>query len=234
MAKVYSGWKRGAIYNPATGTVVQLGKLANEGTSYAEETINTDTTQSNVYGGKIVTVQLAFFDSSGYAQLQEWAEADTPVRAVVEGGANLQWYESVPIKALKMLTPDKRTGLNMYQVTLFFASDNPAIYTNQNLLAYLGEVDSGTVVFPVQGANLTLSADATATGGSFDLTLDNFAGTVVSSASQSISATGIASTSDIVDATVYSFDFDISSATAQFPAVTTNGKLANGTSFMDY
>ena len=234
MGKVFSGWKRGAIYDTATGTTVQIPKIAVENTSYTIETINTDTTQTQVYGGESHTLELAFFEGANIDQLIAWSEADTPVRLVIEGGSNLQWYEDTPIKFRKMLQADKRSGLNMFVVSMFYASDVPSIYNNQNLVAYLGDVDSGTIQYPIVGSTLTLSALATGGGGSLDISIDNYAGTPISTATESISTSGIKSVTDTTMTTVYSFDFAIPSANAQYATVTTNGTLTNGSSAMNY
>jgi len=142
MSKVFSGWTKASVYNPADGTVVQLNYLATEQMSWEEEIIGSDTTNSIAYGGKRYTMRLAFFDGEGYAQLEEWMLNYTPVRIVAAGPVNLQWYEDSTITVSKSISADKRTGLNYFTLEVEHYGSNPAIYTNQNLLAYRGWQDS--------------------------------------------------------------------------------------------
>lgn len=231
---VFSGIYQASFYNPADGVTVQVGDISVENSTLTFEQITNDSTQSTVFGGETVTLNLSFFDDAGIATLKEWEEDGTEVRAVAAGATNIQWYESVPITVQKSLRADKRTGLNFFTVTMVFVGATPAIYANQNLMAFLGDVDSGTFQFPVSTTNLTLSADATSTGGNYVITLNNFAGTQVSTATTSIGATGILTVTDLIEATVYNVLFNISTATAEFPVVSTNGALSNGSSFMSY
>ena len=231
---VFSGIYQASIYNPADGVTVQVGAISIENSTLTFEQITNDSTQSTVFGGETVTMNLSFFDEAGLATLKAWEEAGTEVRAVAAGPTNIQWYESVPITVQKSLRADKRTGLNYFTVTMVFVGVNPTIHANQNLMAFLGDVDSGSFQFPISTANLTLSANATSTGGNYVLTLNNFAGTQVSTATTSVGATGILTVTDLIEATVYNVLFNISTATAEFPVISTNGAITNGTSFMSY
>jgi hypothetical protein len=169
-SKVFSGWQVAAIFDPATGTTVQINNIANDSTVWEDSNITVDSTDSQVYGGRSVRMVLAFFDDSGYNQLLAWQNAYTPVQAVVLGPHNVQWYESETIKLTKSVNPDKRNGLNMFMVEMEHHSADPAIYAGKNLVAYAGWSASG---------NLAIN-----------YTLSNAVGSNFSSSVQTISATG--------------------------------------------
>lgn len=232
--KVFSGWKSLSVYDPATGTTVQLNRLALESTAWTEENITNETTQSRVFGGRRYSLVLGFFDSDGYAQLRTWQENFTPVRMVANShGQNLQWYEDTTITVTKSIKADKRSGLNLYLLEAEFIGEDPEIYTNQNLLAYLGDVDSATIIFPIASTTLTQSTDVSGPG-SMSLNAKNFAGSSLASNSFTYAGNGIELINLALPSATYQIDVAYTSATSEFNAVTSNGQVTSGTSFMDF
>jgi hypothetical protein len=234
MGKVFSGIYQASIYNPADGVTVQVGDISVENSTLTFEQITNDSTQSTVFGGETVTMNLSFFDDAGFATLKAWEEAGTELRAVAAGPTNIQWYESVPITVQKSLRADKRTGLNYFTVMMVFEGATSAIYANKNLMAFLGDVDSGSFQFPVSTTNLLLSVNSLSSSGSIVITLNNYAGSQVSTASTSVNGTGLFTVTDLIESTVYNVVFSMPQDTVEFPALSTNGALTNGTSFMSY
>ena len=233
--KVYAGWRKASIYDPATGTTVQINNIATEGTSLTIENVTADTTSSRIYGGKSYTLSLSFYDDAGASQLLAWTQDFTPVRVVIAGaGNNLQWYEDTLITFYKQPRTDKRTGLSMYTIEMEHISDNPAIYENQNLMAYLGNIDSGSFQFPIADIPITFSANATGTGGLVIATAANFATTNLISDTVSVTATGIITAQITTPATTYNILFNSSTATTNFHAVTTNELATDNLKFMSW
>jgi len=231
---VFSGIYQASIYNPADGVTVQVGAISIENSTLTFEQIVNDSTQSTVFGGETVTMNLSFFDDAGIATLKEWEEDGTEVRAVAAGATNIQWYESVPITVQKSLRADKRTGLNYFTVTMVFVGVNPTIHANQNLMAFLGDVDSGSFQFPVSTTNLLLSVNSLSSSGSIVITLNNYAGSQVSTASTSVNGTGLFTVTDLIESTVYNVVFAMPQDSVEFPVISTNGAITNGNSFMSY
>lgn len=158
MSKVFSGWQVAAIFDPATGTTVQINNIANESSVWEDSNITVDSTDSQVYGGRSVRLVLAFFDDSGYEQLKTWQDSYTPIQAVILGSHNVQWYEPETIKVTKVTNPDKRNGLNMFMVEMEHHSADPNIYAGKNLVAYAGWSATGNLAINYTLSNATASS----------------------------------------------------------------------------
>ena len=157
MGQLAAGWKVISIYDPATGTVVQLNSLLPE-TDVTVKPIFVETPSGLEFGGFSAEANFEFYDDAGFTQLRTWFTNFTPVRAVGVGSTvNLQWYESVTLKNVEMVrTPDARTGLHRFRVQMVYAGDLPAIYMNRNLLAYLGWNDANADGIPEGYTNASI------------------------------------------------------------------------------
>lgn len=125
MSKKYSGLTEIAYATTVGGSYTSItGKIAPDST-ITVETINTDTTQTNVYGGEQLTMAINVLDFTDYATLATAMRADTEYhwRFTFVDGSTETTQEAFPIKVVKSLVPDKRTGLNFYTINGFIATD---------------------------------------------------------------------------------------------------------------
>ncbi len=130
-----SGIKRAAIYDPATGTVVQFNKISPEGEFKICEPIEVESGKGGtVYAGDDSSVTLKTYDVSNYSQLETWMDNETPVRMVIEGvEEHILWYESVPLVVKKNY--EGGVGkLNSLSITLSKKGGTHNIYALKNLL----------------------------------------------------------------------------------------------------
>lgn len=129
-----SGLKIISIYDPATGTVVQLNKVSEEG-EFVKQAISVKNTQGNlVYAGDESNFEFTAYDNDGYSQLETWMKNKTPVRLVTYGvEENILWYEDAKI------TVRKNYGfavgnLNSFTVQVSARGGEHDIHIGQNLL----------------------------------------------------------------------------------------------------
>lgn len=232
--KLKSGWKRISFFDPTDGTTVQINKIAVDSTDFTEEIISADTASDRHYGGITHSLNCAFYESDGIAQLESWIKNFTAVRIVAQAsGDSLLWEDPALIVGNKMPSADKRAGLSMYIISAQSHSDNPEVYLSQNLLTKLGDVDSANIVFPISGAEATFSFLGNAAGGTATLRALNYAGATLATDSAAIT-TGVNSLSLILPSSTYSIQVNSSAGNTSFHALTVNGQLTSGTEFMDW
>lgn len=125
MAKNYSGLVTVAYSATVDGSYTTVTGKYTPDSSITVETINTDTTQTNVYGGEQLTVAINVLDFADYGTLATAMRADTEYfwRFTFVDGVTQTTQEAFPIKVVKSLIPDKRTGLNFYTINGFIATD---------------------------------------------------------------------------------------------------------------
>ena len=130
-----SGIKKAAVYDPATGTVVQLNNIVPEGEFKIREPLEVeDAKGGTVYAGDDSAISLTAFDLSGFAQLETWMNNETPVRMAIEGVEDhILWEESVPL-AVKKNYGSAPGQVNSLSVTLKKKGGTHAIYSLKNLL----------------------------------------------------------------------------------------------------
>ena len=98
-----TGIQKVAIYDPATGTTVQLNKIAPDADVKLKTPIEIKDVSTNLYyDGDESSIEFASFDIEYFYQLETWMKAYTPVRLVAAGMEhNLLWEESVNITVRK-------------------------------------------------------------------------------------------------------------------------------------
>ena len=170
----YAGIKVASIYDPATGIVVQVNTLLPDSEFY-KRPVKAPHPLGETVVGYDCFLRLSFFDQTSKAQLETWANARTPLRVVCVGvDKHIQWYESVPIAFTAETIFDAKTGINRSYIEMSFFGANPAVYSNVNLLAYLGWAD--TVVNNLAD-NYTLTGATAVSFTSLVQTIGNVIGT---------------------------------------------------------
>jgi hypothetical protein len=98
-----SGVQKISIYNPATGTVVQLNNVVPEGDALIAAPLSYKDIDGKLkYDGDKSYLSFGAYDDGGFAQLETWMKAKTPVRIVTAGfEENILWYESAPLLVKK-------------------------------------------------------------------------------------------------------------------------------------
>lgn len=145
MSHTKTGIKKVAIYDPATGTVVQINNLAPEG-EIAMPTFNSENSAGNMlYAGNEFNFEFVSYELGAFTQLETWMKNETQVRLVVLGiEENILWYESSEIYVKKQYGAAVG-GRNGYLVGIRFAGYTTNIITGMNLLHMLnGWIDANT------------------------------------------------------------------------------------------
>ena len=133
--KLISGVQKAAVYDPATGAVVQLNRLAPDTEVKVREPVEMELgTGGTIYSGEESQFTLVSFDVPAYAQLKNWQDSHTLLRAVLLGVENhLLWYDDVEISVEPHY--EGITGkLNMLSLTMKKKSAEQKIYNVKNLL----------------------------------------------------------------------------------------------------
>lgn len=94
-----SGIKKISVFDPATGTTVQLNNIVPEGLAQIKKPIIIKNVDGELTpDGDDSYFEFSAYDPEGYDQLKDWMDAGTDVQCVAAGvEQNLLWYESVPL-----------------------------------------------------------------------------------------------------------------------------------------
>lgn len=128
MSKRYAGVTAVAYStNGSTWTTIS-GKIASD-SSITPSTITSDTTQSRLFGGEQLEANIGFYDHSQYSSLYTAMRSDTEYfwRFTFVDGNTETTSEAHPFQVVKVINPDKRNGLNRYNLNLFFVTDNETL-----------------------------------------------------------------------------------------------------------
>ena len=100
---MFTGVQKVSIYDPATGTTVQLNKIAPDADVKIKAPIELlDVNHNLYYDGDESYIEFASFDIEKFYQLETWMIAHTPVRLVAAGlDYNIFWEESVNLTVRK-------------------------------------------------------------------------------------------------------------------------------------
>lgn len=189
-----SGALAAAIFDAATGTVVQFNHVATN-SEHTHETASEETIAgADLYAGEEQTLALQVLDLAGRAQLAAWQKAETPLQGVVAGlTESILFREAVAMQftAPKVFAPRTRPR---FTVRLPFEGWDPDVKAGINLL-YLVDpahaADTYDIVFPLSGVELTASADG-GSSGTLELIALDYAGVQLA-----IESTAIASRASV-------------------------------------
>lgn len=128
MAKKYSGVTGVAYSTDGSSFTSITGKISADST-ITPTTITNDSTQSRVFGGEEMEASIGFYDNAEYSTLYTAMRADTDYfwRFTFVDGATETTSEKHPFQVVKVINPDKRTGLNLYRLNVYFATDNETL-----------------------------------------------------------------------------------------------------------
>lgn len=122
MAKIYSGITAVSFSTDGSTFTAITGAIAAD-SSITPSTITVDTTDSTVFGGEQLEMSIGVLDYTNYATLKSAMIADTKYwwRFTFAGGATETTSAGFPFQVVKVINPDKRTGLNRYNINGFIA-----------------------------------------------------------------------------------------------------------------
>lgn len=157
-----TGVKAISVFDPATGTTVQLNNIVPEADVKIKRPIEIlDVDNEIYYDGDDSFLKFASFSLDGYDQLETWMKNNTQVQLVVVGvDYNLLWYESAKISVYKKYG-FKTGNRNIFIVRISKSRGTHNIYALTNLLRSNGKWED---------ANLDEQADM--------LSFDNRIGTI--------------------------------------------------------
>lgn len=179
-----SGAIAAAIFDPATGTVVQFNHVATD-SEHTHETASEQTIAgAELYAGEEQTLALQVLDLNGRSQLEAWQKGETPLQGAVAGlQENILFREAVAMQFTAPIVFAPRTRPR-YTVRLPFEGVSPDVQAGINLLWLVDPAHAAAtydIVFPVAGVDLTLSADGGT--GNLELIALDYAGTQLDIAS---------------------------------------------------
>lgn len=122
MAKIYSGITAVAYSTDGSSFTALTGSIASD-SSLTPSTITVDTTDSTIFGGEQLEMSIGMLDFTNYSALKTAMIADTKYfwRFTFAGGATETTASAFPFQVVKVINPDKRTGLNRYNINGFIA-----------------------------------------------------------------------------------------------------------------
>jgi len=168
-----TGQKKISIYDPATGTVVQLNNISEEGEFEKKGAFIKTSAGSRMYSGDESKAEFLSLDWTGYDQLVTWMKERTPVRFVTYGlDEHILWYEDtlITVDLKTVFSPYKRSGFKIYFEK---AGGVHGIYKGCNILyAVLGYSDGNS---DNKADGYTIATD----GGSFSFLFENAAQKII-------------------------------------------------------
>jgi len=140
-----SGLRKVSVYDPVTGTTVQMNKVGPDGTFEKVPQGQENGKGSMVYAGDESVIEFPSFDDAGFSQLETWMKDKTPVRLVTNGvEEHVLWYEDSLVSVKKNIG-FKTGGRNSFMVKLTKKGGEHSIYAGANLLfAINGWIDSNS------------------------------------------------------------------------------------------
>lgn len=120
-------------------------------------------------GTKTASLSLATASLTGQSQIETWERDKTKIQAAGYGPAyGYQWYEEDALNVGQPLDIEGQVqGRPGMRLEMMHTENSPTIYRQVNLLAHLaaaaGSSYDETIVFPVEGAPLTLAATVSGT-----------------------------------------------------------------------
>lgn len=224
MGTVKSGLTKAAIFDPATGDVVQFNKIAAELTEFVKEPITTETSTGLIHGGFDSRMILGFMDAAGLSQLETWQNSTTQLQAVAAGTSFIKWAEPETISVERSVGVNARDGVTIHQSSIEHVSYSPDIFAFVNLIKAGADAfsvfDDGAdfqydLIFPVKGVTFTASADYSSHSTNTLLKIDflDFSGAGISTSSETVTGNGRFSVSGVAPANTYKVvvTFDASS-----------------------
>lgn len=206
-----TGQKILSVYDPATGTVVQINHIAEDGEFEKKAQYIKNSQGNRMFSGHESRAEFLCYDLSGLAQLKTWMQNRTPVRFVTYGlDEHILWYEDTYITVDEKIgyQPYKRSGFRIY----FEKSGGVhSIYKGKNILYVAGgwsDADNNEKV-------------------------DNYTQTIVGAVTEAFTASNTmkftASGPGEIDRFYYVLTYPISGAKLKFnvPTVNTNNKVFN-------
>lgn len=140
-----TGQKKISIYDPATGTVVQLNNISEEGEFEKKGSFIRTSAGGRMYSGDESKAEFLSLEWTGYDQLVSWMKNRTPVRFVTYGlDEHILWYEDtlLTVDLKTVFSPYKRSGFKIYFEK---AGGVHSIYKGSNILyALFGWQDSNS------------------------------------------------------------------------------------------
>lgn len=185
---IAQGFSAVSFFDTSDGTTVQVEPVADDNSFYDEIDLDApvDSDSNSFPGGKRHELHVRFVDEDGSLsdQLKTWRQAGTRIQAVAlasGGGRNVQWYEDTRISSVKPVPISARTGCrsDMWDVVLMHEAVDASIYSNVNLLAFLGWADADSDGVP-DGYTSTYNTD--------DFTGGVYTGTTAATGSPQLSA----------------------------------------------
>ena len=135
-----SGLQKISVYDPATGTVVQLNNVAPSASFKNREPLSVKNTDSElIYDGDDSYLEFAAFDNGAFDQLETWMKAGTGLNIVGMGvEEHFAWYETTPI-VVKKNFGFQVGNRNSIVVSTQKSRGSHNINARTNLLRFLGK-----------------------------------------------------------------------------------------------
>lgn len=129
-----TGQKKISIFDPLTGTVVQLNNIAEDGEFTDNPSFIRDSNGGRMFSGDDHKAEFMSLDQTGYDQLETWMRNRTLVQFVTYGlDEHILWYEDtyITVKRNSPFSPYKRSG---FTVMFERSGGVHSIYKGSNIL----------------------------------------------------------------------------------------------------
>gem|GEM_PF-2248539 len=193
------GFRIVSFYRPDTGQVVQIENVVAGETKYdfaPHEDGAKDPHGGTYFGGGVHTFVCRFTGTAAGQALMNWYQQGVPVRCVAiaahPNGRNLQWYQTTLMTHARPVevVGEAKGRADVYEVKMVTDSPRAKVYSNVNLLAYLGWQDTDPANGVMDGYTLTGTAVSTTPGGTQRVAVSS--STVTVSATLELPVAGLA------------------------------------------
>lgn len=228
MGKVISALEAAAVYDPATGTTVQVNLISPDETEITRPPISNNTSTGVTFGGFNFSGVIGFFEGDGLAQLGEWQDDGlgkaTRVNLAAAGeGEFILMNEPEKLTVERGVGVDARDGANVNILTIQNVGYNPDVYQQVNLVeAGAGAFDlfndsaalTYSFLFPVEGVTISAGADYAnySTDDTITITFLDFAGSTLSSDTTTVDGNGRFQVSAQAPANTYKVSIEFASS----------------------
>lgn len=142
---MFTGIQKIAVYDPATGTVVQFNQISPEG-EFSDGKFSDETSIGQMlYAGDDASFEFMVMEETGLSQIKTWMEDETPVRLVSLGlEQHVLWREDSFVILKKGFDPAVgKRNRHTIRIVKKGVSNNIVVGTNLLQMAY-GWVDANT------------------------------------------------------------------------------------------
>lgn len=215
---------------PSPAVRVYTDQVSDDSEATIRDVTDTETDPEGqiIFSSYLSELTISAVDVQGQGTVSGWMDSRTMVKAVVEvPEAVIMWTSATRITTRSGYTPTE-PGLQKAEYILRRDSgdkDTHGVLLTRNVLAPFDTTGavSETFVYPLDGSDLTLSADFAANGGTVTVEAQDASGTALQSGSTTSNSSGRISATLTTPSNTHFLDVSVSGDTPQKPALRVDG-----------